>query len=566
MKQSRTFIPTIREIPTEADIISHQLLLRAGFVRRHMNGVYSYLPLAHKVLRKIENIIREEMENIDAVELSMPSLQQMELLAETESGISDRPDLFMLTDRSDRKMALGLDQASMITKIVQDEIKSYKKLPLTLYQIATLFKDEKRPRFGLIRMREYMMTNAYSFHADQQSLNEKYKDMMNAYATVFTRLGLDVRTVIANGTGSAGNKSHKFMSLSEVGEETIAYSDSSTYAALMEMAEVNVSYEKPNDSLKAMEKLETPNQHTVEEVSTFLDIAPSKIIKTLIFKVNDDFVAILMRGDHMINESKLKRALGTTAISLASEHEIKDVLSCEPGSIGPVKLPLDTKVYADHAVGSIVNGVSGANENGYHLMNVNPERDFAIDDYMDLRFIQEGDPSPDGIGVIKFAAGIDLGFVTDIGDDISGTMDASFLDEQGNANSFVMGSYGLGISRILAAIAEQYNDANGLKWPKQLAPYDIHLVTVNIEDETQKQLSEEMYHLLRSYRYAVLYDDRHERPGVKFADSDLIGLPIRITIGKKAQEGIVEVKLRTTGEMFEWQREEITEKLQPFFG
>lgn len=560
MKQSRTFIPTIREIPTEADIISHQLLLRAGFVRRHMNGVYSYLPLAHKVLRKIEDIIREEMETVDAVELSMPSLQQTELLDGTESRTSDRPELFMLTDRYDRKVALGLDQASVITKIVQDEIKSYKKLPLTLYQINTLFKDEKRPRFGLIRMREYIMSNAYSFHSDQESLNQKYNEMMNAYSAVFSRLGLNVRTVIAD-----GHESRKFMALSEVGEETIAYSDSSSYAALMETAEVNAAYDKPTESLKAMEKIETPNQHTVEEVSTFLEIDPSKVIKTLIFKVNDDFMAILMRGDHKINESKLKQALGTTEVLLASETEIIEVLSCEPGSIGPVKLPLDTKVFADHAISSIVNGVSGANENGHHLINVNPERDFAIDDYMDLRFIQEGDPSPDGTGNIKFATGIDLGFVSDIGSGLSETMDASFLDEQGNATPFLMGSYGLGISRILAALAEQYNDANGLKWPKQLAPYDIHLVTVNMEDETQKKLSEELYHLLKSYRYAVLYDDRHERAGVKFADSDLIGLPMRITIGKKAQDGIVEVKLRATGETLEWQREEITEKLQPFF-
>lgn len=560
MKQSRTFIPTIREIPTEADIISHQLLLRAGFVRRHMNGVYSYLPLAHKVLRKIEDIIREEMETVDAVELSMPSLQQTELLDGTESRTSDRPELFILTDRYDRKVALGLDQASVITKIVQDEIKSYKKLPLTLYQINTLFKDEKRPRFGLIRMREYIMSNAYSFHSDQESLNQKYNEMMNAYSAVFSRLGLNVRTVIAD-----GHESRKFMALSEVGEETIAYSDSSPYAALMETAEVNAAYDKPTESLKAMEKIETPNQHTVEEVSTFLEIDPSKVIKTLIFKVNDDFMAILMRGDHKINESKLKQALGTTEVLLASETEIIEVLSCEPGSIGPVKLPLDTKVFADHAISSIVNGVSGANENGHHLINVNPERDFAIDDYMDLRFIQEGDPSPDGTGNIKFATGIDLGFVSDIGSGLSETMDASFLDEQGNATPFLMGSYGLGISRILAALAEQYNDANGLKWPKQLAPYDIHLVTVNMEDETQKKLSEELYHLLKSYRYAVLYDDRHERAGVKFADSDLIGLPMRITIGKKAQDGIVEVKLRASGETLEWQREEITEKLQPFF-
>lgn len=566
MKQSRTFIPTLREIPTEADITSHQLLMRAGFVRRHMNGVYSYLPLAQKVLRKIENIIREEMEAIDAVEIFLPALQQTELLDQSGCGTSDCSDLFTLTDRQNRTIALGLDHAGVMTTLLRDEVKTYKKLPLTLYQIRTLFKDEKRPRYGLIRLKEYMMTNAYSFHANQESLDDKRNKVINAYATIFSKLGLNVKTVIADAKSIDTKQSLKFMALSEAGEVTIAYSDSSTYAAIMEMAEVKVEDSHQPETLKEMKEVETPNQHTVEEVSAFLGIDQSSVVKTLIFKANDDLVAILLRGDHKINVLKLKKALGTSEVSLATETEIAEVVSCEIGYIGPVKLPLTMKVYADYAVKSVINGVSGANKSGYHLVNVNVERDFAVDDYMDLRFIQEGDPSPDGYGTIQFATGIDLGFVSDIGSNLSRSMNAVFIDEQGNSNPFLIGCYGLGISRLLAAVAEQYNDTNGLKWPKQLAPYDIHLVTVNVEDETQKQTSEEIYQLLTSYRYSILHDDRLERAGVKFADSDLIGLPMRLTIGKKAADGIIEVKIRSTGETLEWQREEITEKLQAYFG
>lgn len=566
MKQSRTFIPTLREIPTEADITSHQLLMRAGFVRRHMNGVYSYLPLAQKVLRKIENIIREEMEAIDAVEIFLPALQQTELLDQSGCGTSDCPDLFTLTDRQNRTIALGLDHAGVMTTLLRDEVKTYKKLPLTLYQIRTLFKDEKRPRNGLIRLKEYMMTNAYSFHANQESLDDKRNKVINAYATIFSKLGLNVKTVIADAKSIDTKQSLKFMALSEAGEVTIAYSDSSTYAAIMEMAEVKVEDSHQPETLKEMKEVETPNQHTVEEVSAFLGIDQSSVVKTLIFKANDDLVAILLRGDHKINVLKLKKALGTSEVSLATETEIAEVVSCELGYIGPVKLPLTMKVYADHAVKTVFNGVSGANKSGYHLVNVNVERDFAVDDYMDLRFIQEGDPSPDGYGTIQFATGIDLGFVSDIGSNLSQSLNAVFIDEQGNSNPFLVGCYGLGISRLLAAVAEQYNDTNGLKWPKQLAPYDIHLVTVNVEDETQKQTSEEIYQLLTSYRYSILHDDRLERAGVKFADSDLIGLPMRLTIGKKAADGIIEVKIRSTGETLEWQREEITEKLQAYFG
>ncbi|MCG7342904.1 proline--tRNA ligase [Sporosarcina sp. ACRSL] len=566
MKQSRTFIPTMREIPTDADIISHQLLLRAGYIRQHMSGVYSYLPLAKKVLRKIEAIIRDEMEAIDAVELFMPTLQQSDLWIETGRWDTYGDELFRLQDRHERQMALGPTHEEVITSLVRDEVKSYKKLPLTVYQIQTKFRDEKRPRFGLLRGREFIMKDAYSFHSTEDSLEDKYNEMMLAYSNIFTRLGLNFRAVIADGGTIGGNGTHEFMALSDIGEDTIAYSDSSSYAANIEMAEVNVDYAKSKETLKEIVKVDTPGIRTIDEVASFLKIEPSKVIKTLIFKVDGTLAVILSRGDHDINEIKLKNALQAKDISLASEQEIEEMLSCKAGSIGPVKLPLDLKVYADYAVQSVVNGVCGANEEDRHLMNVNPERDFAIERYFDLRFIQEGDPSPDGNGTIRFAKGIELGHIFKLGTTYSQPMKATYLDDNGKSQPFIMGCYGIGVSRILAAVAEQHNDENGLKWPKQLSPFDVHLVTINMKDEAQKNLSDQLYHLLKSYRYDILHDDRDERAGVKFTDADLIGVPVRLTIGKKAQDGIVEVRFRETGESVEWQKEEVTEKLQAYFG
>ena len=565
MKQSRTFIPTMRQVPSDADIISHQLLLRAGFIRQNTSGVYSFLPLGKKVLQKIETVIREEMEAIDAVEVFLPALQQAELWQETGRWYSYGPELFRLTDRHDREFALGATHEEVITSLVRDEVKSYKKLPLTLYQIQTKFRDEQRPRFGLLRGREFIMKDAYSFHATEESLDEKYLEMMQAYTNIFTRLGLDFRPVIADGGSIGGTGTHEFMALSDIGEDTIAYSDSSSYAANIEMAEVNGTYEKRDEPLRDVEKVATPDQRTIGEVASFLEVEADRLIKTLIFKADDELIAVLCRGDHEINDIKLKNALGASEVEFAFEGDVFELLSCEVGSIGPVKLPVGLKVIADHAVASVVNGVCGANENGFHLTNVNPERDFAVDRYEDLRFIREGDVSPDGNGIIKFAKGIELGHIFKLGTSYSESMEGTFLDENGKAKPYIMGCYGIGVSRILAAVAEQFNDDNGLKWPKKLAPFDVHLIAVNVKDESQTELANELYSVLKSYRYEVLYDDRPERAGVKFADSDLIGLPVRITIGKKASEGIVEVKFRQTGETAEWQKEEITEKLQGFF-
>ncbi|MCW1926938.1 proline--tRNA ligase [Bhargavaea beijingensis] len=566
MRQSKTFIPTLRETPADADLKSHQLLLRAGYIRQNTSGVYSYLPLAKKMLTKIETIVREEMDAIGGSEVLMPSLQQAELWQETGRWYTYGPELMRLQDRHGREFALGPTHEEVITSLLRDEVKSYKKLPLTLYQIQTKFRDEKRPRFGLLRGREFIMKDAYSFHDSKESLDETYEDMKQAYTNIFTRLGLNFRAVIADSGAIGGKDTHEFMVLSDVGEDTIAYSDSSGFAANIEMAEVNVTYPEPEGEELEIEKVDTPDVRTIDDVAAFLAVRPEDCIKTLVFIVDDEPVVVLVRGDHEINDIKVKHALDATIVEMATPEQVKEATGTEIGSLGPVKLPTGLKVIADHAVRYMRNAVAGANEDGRHYRNVNPERDFSVDSYQDLRFIMEGDPSPDGQGSIQFARGIEVGHIFKLGTTYSEPMEGMFLDNNGRQQPYVMGCYGIGVSRILSAMAEQFNDEDGLKWPKDLAPADIHLIPINMKDDTQRELAEEMYGLLSSYRYKVLFDDRAERPGVKFADADLIGLPIRLTVGKKAAEGIVEVKFRATGETAEWKKEELTDKLRSFFG
>jgi prolyl-tRNA synthetase len=561
MKQSMTLIPTLREIPSDAEVKSHQLLLRAGFIRQNASGVYSYLPLAQKVLRKIEAIVREEMNEAGAVELLMPALQQAEFWQESGRWYTYGPELMRLKDRHDRDFALGATHEEVITSLVRDEVKSYKRLPLTLYQIQTKFRDEKRPRFGLLRGREFIMKDAYSFHANPESLDDVYNKMYQAYSNIFSRCQLDFRAVIADSGAMGGKDTHEFMVLSDVGEDTIAYSDSSDFAANIEMAPVVAKYEKSNAAEQPLEKVETINQKTIDEVSSFLNVSPVQCIKSLLFKMDEKFVLVLVRGDHEVNDIKLKNIFEAGSVELASPEETNRVLASAIGSIGPIGVS-GVEIIADLAVESIVNGVCGANEEHFHYINVNPNRDFQVSQFADLRFIQEGDPSPDGTGTIVFAKGIEVGHVFKLGTRYSEAMNAIYLDENGRTQPMIMGCYGIGVSRTLAAVAEQFNDENGLVWPVNLAPFDIHLIAVNIKDEAQAQLSKELYSHLKQSRYDVLFDDRQERPGVKFADSDLIGLPLRITVGKKASEGIVEVKVRKTGEVYEVQKSELVAMLK----
>ncbi|MGM0902000.1 MAG: proline--tRNA ligase [Bacillota bacterium] len=550
MKQSMTLIPTLREVPADAEIKSHQLLLRAGYIRQNASGVYSYLPLARKVLQKVEHIVREEMDQAGSVELLMPALQQSELWQESGRWYTYGPELMRMKDRHDREFALGATHEEVITSLIRDEVKSYKRLPLSLYQIQTKFRDEKRPRFGLLRGREFIMKDAYSFHSTQESLDQTYQRLFEAYSNIFSRCGLDFRAVIADSGAMGGKDTHEFMVLSDVGEDTIAYSDTSSYAANIEMAPVVMDYEKKAEATKEIEKVLTENKKTIEEVASFLKVEAKDCIKSMLFKVDDRYVLTLVRGDHEVNDIKLKNLLGAATADLADAEETKSVLGCAVGSLGPVKAK-DVEIVADHAVAAIVNGVCGANEEDYHYINVNPERDFEVSQFADLRFIQEGDPSPDGEGKILFAKGIEVGHVFKLGTRYSEAMGATYLDENGRTQPMIMGCYGIGVSRTMAAVVEQFNDEKGLIWPTALAPFDLHLIAVNMKDASQAQLAEEMYAKLKAARFDVLFDDRQERPGVKFADSDLIGMPIRITVGKKASEGIVELKVRKTGDMQE---------------
>lgn len=565
MKQSMTLIPTLRALPADADIKSHQLLLRAGFIRQTASGVYTYLPLAKRTLEKVERIIREEMENAGAAEMLMPALQPAELWIESGRWQTYGDELMRISDRHSREFALGATHEEVITTLVGDDVQSYKRLPLTLYQIQTKFRDELRPRFGLLRGREFIMKDAYSFHTSDDSLHDVYEKMYVAYTNIFKRCGLDFRAVLADPGAIGGKDTQEFMALSEIGEDTIAYSNSSDYAANIEMAETSRQYAKDDAPAQDLKKVETVNQRTIADVSSFLNVEAKQIVKTLVFQVDDEAVMILVRGDHEVNEIKVKNALNAKTVEIADEYETQQLLGSPVGSLGPVNVGDKIKVYADYAVEAMVNTVCGANEDGFHFMNAVPGRDFTVDGYLDLRFIMEGDPSPDGQGTIQFARGIEVGHIFKLGTTYSEKMNAVYLDENGRSQPFIMGCYGIGVSRTLATIAEQYNDENGLVWPNNIAPYDIHVIPVNMKNEDQAALAESLYKLLKENRYDVLFDDRSERPGVKFNDSDLIGLPVRVTVGKKASEGIVEVKVRRTGQMSEIKTDELLPLLTQLF-
>ncbi|KSU85099.1 MULTISPECIES: proline--tRNA ligase [Fictibacillus] len=562
MKQSRLFAPTLREVPADADVVSHQLLLRAGFIRQNAAGIYSFLPLGKKVLHKVEAIIREEMENAGSNEMTMPSLQLAELWQESGRWYSYGPELMRLKDRHGREFALGPTHEEVITSLIRDEVKSYKKLPLNLFQIQTKFRDEKRPRFGLLRGREFIMKDAYSFHSSQESLDVTYEDMKAAYNNIFSRCGLNFRAVLADSGAIGGKDNHEFMVLSEIGEDLIAYSSESDFAANIEMAPVNVTYEASTESKKEMEKIHTGEAKTIAEVSSLLTIDAAKVIKSVLFIADEEPVLVLVRGDHDVNDIKVKNILGAASAELATPEETEKVLSCKPGNIGPVSVPENVKIIADHAVEYMVNAVAGANEANHHYQHVNPGIDFEVSDFADLRFIQEGDASPDGKGVIRFAKGIEVGHVFKLGQVYSEPLNATFLDENGKSQTMTMGCYGIGVSRTLAAVAEENNDERGLIWPLSLAPFDVHIIAANSKDAIQADLSEKLYDELKGAGYDCLYDDRKERAGVKFADADLFGVPVRVTVGKKAAEGMVELKVRKTGEMNEIHVSELIEAIK----
>ncbi|HDE0531108.1 TPA: proline--tRNA ligase [Staphylococcus aureus] len=546
MKQSKVFIPTMRDVPSEAEAQSHRLLLKSGLIKQSTSGIYSYLPLATRVLNNITAIVRQEMERIDSVEILMPALQQAELWEESGRWGAYGTELMRLQDRHGRQFALGPTHEELVTSIVRNELKSYKQLPMTLFQIQSKFRDEKRPRFGLLRGREFIMKDAYSFHADEASLDQTYQDMYQAYSRIFERVGINARPVVADSGAIGGSHTHEFMALSAIGEDTIVYSKESDYAANIEKAEVVYEPNHKHTTVQSLEKIETPNVKTAQELADFLGRPVDEIVKTMIFKVDGEYIMVLVRGHHEINDIKLKSYFGTDNIELATQDEIVNLVGANPSSLGPV-IDKEIKIYADNFVQDLNNLVVGANEDGYHLINVNVGRDFNVDEYGDFRFILEGEKLSDSSGVAHFAEGIEVGQVFKLGTKYSASMNATFLDNQGKAQPLIMGCYGIGISRTLSAIVEQNHDDNGIVWPKSVTPFDLHLISINPKKDDQRELADALYAEFNT-KFDVLYDDRQERAGVKFNDADLIGLPLRIVVGKRASEGIVEVKERLTGD------------------
>lgn len=562
MRQTKLFAPTLRETPSDADILSHQLLLRAGYIRQVTSGVYTYLPLATRVMENIKTVIREEHEKIDAVEMLMPTLLPTDLWLESGRYETYGPELIKLKDRHGRDFILGPTHEEAFTNLLRNEITSYKRLPLILYQFQTKFRDEKRPRFGLMRSREFLMKDAYSFDDSYENLDVSYKKFEQAYTNIFQRLHLEFRAIIGDAGAMGGQDSKEFMALSESGEDTVVYSDESDYAANLEMATSVYTPQKNDDPEKELEKVSTPDAKTIDQVAEFLGVESSSILKSILFIADEQPVLAVVRGDHDVNEVKLRNYLGAETLEMATDEETVEYMKTEPGYISPVGAPENVRVIADVYVQDMKNMVAGANEKDAHFVNANLNRDMTVESFEDIRFVQEGEPSPDGKGTLRFTRGIEIGHIFKLGTRYSESMNATILDQNGKAVPMVMGSYGIGVSRLLSALAEQYADEKGLVWPKDIAPYEIHLVPIQMKKEDQRALAEELYSTLQDNKFTVLMDDRNERAGVKFADADLMGLPIRVTIGKKAAEGIVEVTLRKTGETLEVRKDELINTLR----
>lgn len=561
LKQSQMFIPTLREVPSDSEIASHKLLVRAGLARQLASGIYSYLPLGLRILQKIQEIVRDEMNKAGAQEMVMPAMQPAELWEKSGRWEAYGPELVRLNDRHNRPFALGPTHEEVVTTLVRDDINSYKKLPINLYQIQTKFRDEVRPRFGLIRCREFIMKDAYSFDITQEGLDKSFQGMFNAYTNIFTRVGLNFRAVEADAGSIGGTGTYEFMALCDIGEDTIAYATEGNYAANLEKAEVVYRGKaKSEASIPAPEKIHTPGVKTIDQLTQSLGIEASSIIKSLVCKVDDRIVVVLIRGDHELNDVKLKNLYDAMNVDFASEAEVKAAIGAPIGFVEPIGINGEKiDIVADNFVQDVIDGLVGANETDYHLKHVQPGRDFQVKIYTDLRNIIEGDDCPRGGGKIAFARGVEVGHVFKLGTKYSEPMGATFLDENGRSKPMIMGCYGIGVSRTLAAVIEQNNDDNGIIWPVSIAPYHVHVIPINVKVDEQRLASEELTAKLTAANIEVLYDDRTERAGVKFKDADLIGLPLRITISDKVNEGLVEVRVRRTGEAVEVRVEQLIE-------
>lgn len=542
MRLSGLLMPTLRETPAEAEILSHRLMLRAGLIRKLAAGVYSYMPMGLRALKKVENIVREEMDRAGANELLMSALLPAE--AYMASGRWDvfGPEMFRLHDRHDRDFCLGPTHEEIFAETVKGAVRSYKQLPLTLYQIQTKYRDERRPRFGVLRSREFIMKDAYSFDLTEEGLDVSYKKMYDAYCRIFDRMGLDYVVVDADSGAMGGSGSQEFMVKSEVGEDVIAHCEACGYTANEEKAEcVPDSFEFAEND-KPMEKKDTPEAHTIEQLVNFLGVDARNFAKTIIYKIDGKYVAAMVRGDREVNEVKLKNLVGGVDIELAEPFAVREITHAEVGFAGPIGLEIP--VYADHEVMKMHAMVIGANETDKHFINVEPCRDFTPDKVADLRVAVDGDICPRCGKRIDTFHGIEVGHIFKLGTKYAKALGISFSTESGEERTAIMGSYGIGINRCIAAAIEQNSDENGIVWPVSIAPYHVSVIPVNVKDETISALAEKIYAELLEKGIEAIIDDRDERPGVKFKDCDLTGIPLRITVGKKAGEGIVEYKVR----------------------
>lgn len=547
MRTSKLYAPTLRQTPAEAEVPSHQLMLRAGFIRKVAGGVYTYLPLAWRTLRKIEQIIREEMEAKDGQELALPIVQPAELWKETGRWEVFGEEMFRLVDRHNREFCLGPTHEEIITDLVRNEVRSYKQLPLLLYQIQNKYRDEIRPRFGLMRGREFIMKDAYSFDKDEAGLDKSYKDMYDAYTNIFNRCGLTFRPVEADG-GAIGNATtHEFTVLAETGESDIVYCEKCDYAANAEKSELKPIVAPVEEELP-LEKVNTPGTKTIEAVAEFLNTPIEKNIKAVIFQnEKDQVICAFVRGDHEVNDVKLQNITGAITLKMAEESAIR-AIGGVPGFMSPIGLSKDVIVVVDATVMEMHNAVCGANEEDCHYKNANPKRDFGDVIVADIRLIEEGDPCPHCGAPVKMTHGIEVGQVFKLGIKYSKALGATFLDENGKEKPLIMGCYGIGVSRTMAAAIEQFHDDNGIIWPASIAPFEVVIVPINAKDEAQMQIAEKLYADMKNVGIDVLLDDRKDRAGVKFKDADLIGYPVRITVSPKLLDANeVEIKVRRDG-------------------
>jgi prolyl-tRNA synthetase len=559
MRVSQMFIPTLREVPAEAEIASHKLMLRAGLMRKLASGVYSFLPLGYRTFRKVEQIVREEMDRAGAQELIMPAILPAEIYQTSGRWEVFGPEMFRLKDRHGRDFCLGPTHEEAFTETVRNETRSYRSLPLNLYQIQTKYRDERRPRFGVMRSREFVMKDAYSFDRDEAGLDISYKKMYDAYRRIFDRCGLDYIIVDADTGAMGGSGSQEYMVKSDIGEAVIAFCDACGYAANDEKAQCIPDIHCDDPGCVAgreltVEKVATPDVRTIEELMSFFNCSPKEFAKTLVYKADDRIVAAMVRGDREINETKLQNHLGCIELEMADAETVSRITGAAVGFAGPVGLKIDLVV--DPEVAGMKNFIVGANDTGYHFKNTNINRDFKAEDIVDIRRIVEGDRCPKCGMPVKVAHGIEVGHIFKLGTKYSRALNCIYLDETGKEQPMVMGCYGIGVNRTMAAVIEQNNDENGIIWPVSVAPYHVVIIPVNTTESTQMEIAEKIYSELQSAGIEVMMDDRNERPGVKFKDADLIGIPIRITVGKKAGEGIVEYKMRKSSEVVEYKFDE----------